>query len=528
MKLGLDEINISKDGLDNFYWPIDRRLHIETMRAVISCHEKFLSSEESDNPTSIELLHGHLIVQIASLLQAENLKACGERYFQVPNNAIYWRCVLLGQEVPLKMVSLLRSGLKLHPLKRRLRRLKPAFTMGGLHSCGLNKNYFKKNIITTAGINDLVKDYACVSEERVYVCPVHEWFPPASPTELEQIDVVSQGSKKVDRYIGLISATFEQYGVGLGQHSRKYLARWITETTKYVEHYCRRLASQPDLLPKRLWMNSIGIPWNSMLAYSTRQAGGDVTVFDHAYGANASLGSHTAFVELKHCDHFVTYSEEIKRLLESDQFNSSSNNLRPKVTALPNIGGATGRNRRFKKPKKAKTLTPKSIMYVQPLLLNDRSEIVPLMPDIVAADWQSRLLSMLSDKGYNIFVKPHPLSKNNLPTKFFHSIGANVLNENFEDVYDLADVILYDYTLSTTFSIGLQTDREVVLVDFGYSNLPRPFWDKLDKRVARVQGWFDEKNRAQVSWTSLQDAIDREVRGEINTDYVRDVLGSKI
>ena len=150
------------------------------------------------------------------------------------------------------------------------------------------------------------------------------------------------------------------------------------------------------------------------------------------------------------------------------------------------------------------------------------------MPDIVAADWQSRLLSMLSDKGYNIFVKPHPLSKNNLPTKFFHSIGANVLNENFEDVYDLADVILYDYTLSTTFSIGLQTDREVVLVDFGYSNLPRPFWDKLDKRVARVQGWFDEKNRAQVSWTSLQDAIDREVRGEINTDYVRDVLGSKI
>jgi hypothetical protein len=524
MLLDIAKIDTDRDGLSDFAWPLNRQTHIDAMRLMASSHNDFVSSRMSESPTSIELFHGYLISLIASLFQAERLNDLRSDAYVIPGHALYWRFVLSGEDIPLRFVSQLRGGLPSNFVRRWLRRYKPSWAMHGLRSCGLDERVFKGNIISTAGTNSLVLEHAALVDEKVYVCPLYEWFAPPSASDLRLIESRCVDNDHVDQYVSMVADLFGQFGIKSGERSLSYIKKWIIETTKYITFYCDRLESRHGLLPKKLWINSIGIPWNAMLAYATRKAGGTVTVHDHALGANASLDSHTAFVELRNSDCFLTYSGEIKRLLEASTLGGTKKSLRPEILSVSELGRLENRVPIVRPPKTTVGCPVKSIMYIQPMFMTDVGEINPLMPDVVAADWQMRLLRALCEEGYRVLVKPHPRTRINLPYDFFTSLGVDVLTDDFENVYDSADVLLYDYTLSTTFGSGLRTDRHVVLIDFGYSDLPEHILDKLDRRVARTIGWFDEHNRAQVDWHALRESI-AAIKDRGDESFVREVLG---
>ncbi|MCZ6664287.1 MAG: hypothetical protein O7B81_03175, partial [Gammaproteobacteria bacterium] len=96
----------------------------------------------------------------------------------------------------------------------------------------------------------------------------------------------------------------------------------------------------------------------------------------------------------------------------------------------------------------------------------------------------------------------------------------------FEEVCDQADLLLYDKSSTTTWSVGLMTKKPIVLVDFGFAPLPPEIEALLDRRCARVPGWFDHANRAQIDWDTLLAAIER-APGLSDTSFVRDVLGAR-
>lgn len=524
MLLDITKIDAHRVGANEFAWPLSRKTHIEAMRLMVSSHNDFVFSSNSESPTSIELFHGYLISLIASFFQAEQLHDLESDAYVIPDHALYWKFILYGDDIPLRFVSQLRDGLPSNFIRRWLRLYKPSWTMHGLGSCGLDEKLFKQNIISTAGTNSLVFEHASLIEERVYVCPLYEWFTPPSECDLISIQSIYVDRDHIDRYISLIAEVLKQFEVRRGERSLTYIRNWIIETTKYIKFYCDRLENRPEFLPKKLWINSIGIPWNSMLAYATRKTGGIVTIHDHALGANASLDSHTAFIELRNSDYFITYSREIKRLLEASSLGGIKKSLGPEILSISELGQLQNRVPIIRSPRKMVSSPVKSIMYVQSMFMTDVGEMNPLMPDVVAADWQIRLLRALSEKGYRILVKPHPRTRINLPHDFFSSLGIEVITDDFENVYDCADVLLYDYTLSTTFGSGLRSDRHIVLIDFGYSDLPEAILDKLDRRVARTEGWFDQQNRAQVDWHALHESI-VSIKDRDDKIFLREVLG---
>lgn len=524
MFLDISKLNCEQELPSDISWPLNRKLHIETMKLFAHRHNHFVSSESPPGPTSIEIFHGYLISLVATFFQAEQLKKYSQKRDEIPKHASFWRYVISGDEIPLRFVEQLHQGLKSNPILLALRQFKPSWMTNGLRACGLNARLFRESIITTAGTNSLVLEHASLIRDKVYVCPLYEWFKPPTERELAKVQEIEIDQEYVDHYLSMVRDIFTESGVDGAERSLAYLKAWLAETTRYIVFYCDRLQNRPELLPRRLWMNSVGIPWNSILAYSVRRSGGEVTVHDHALGANASIDSHTAFVELRNADHFITYSDEIKKMLETTYAQSGNLVRGPSIHSISDLGRPKRRIPLVRPPRRSADSLPKSIMFVQPMYMTDIGEMNPLMPDVVAAEWQLRLLRHLRESGYRVFVKLHPRTRTNIPQACFDALKVEVLRENFEDVYDCADVLLYDYTLTTTFGSGLRTDRHVVLIDFGYSELPDSIWAKLDKRVARINGWFDEQNQAQVEWAELTRSINSG-RAEADNSYVRDVLG---
>jgi hypothetical protein len=144
------------------------------------------------------------------------------------------------------------------------------------------------------------------------------------------------------------------------------------------------------------------------------------------------------------------------------------------------------------------------IMYIVPFYTNGWSEFDALMPDIVSVDWQLRLLSYLSEMGHTILVKQHPHSQIKMPKYFFESIGVKDVVGNFEDVYHQADVILSDYSGSTTFGTALKAKKPLIFIDFGFAKLREIDREILKKACYIIEGKFLPDNRADISWDDLK------------------------
>jgi len=163
------------------------------------------------------------------------------------------------------------------------------------------------------------------------------------------------------------------------------------------------------------------------------------------------------------------------------------------------------------------------IMYIVPFYANGWSNFGGLMADIVSVDWQLRLLSYLSEMGHTILVKQHPNSPIKMPKYFFESIGVKDVVGNFEDVYHQADVILSDYSGSTTFGTALKSKKPLIFIDFGYSKLREIDREILKKACYIIEGKFLSDNRADISWDELKLGLE-ECHDRTDRVYVETIL----
>jgi len=148
-------------------------------------------------------------------------------------------------------------------------------------------------------------------------------------------------------------------------------------------------------------------------------------------------------------------------------------------------------------------------MYIVPFYTNGWTEFAAMMPDIVSIDWQLRLLNYLSENGHTILVKQHPNSKVRMPGFFFESIGVKDVAGRFEDVYHQADIILTDYSDSTTFGSALKSDKPVIFIDFGFTKLHQKEREALEKGCYVIEGKFLIDNRADINWKDLKLGLEK-------------------
>ena len=145
------------------------------------------------------------------------------------------------------------------------------------------------------------------------------------------------------------------------------------------------------------------------------------------------------------------------------------------------------------------------VMYIGTAYYGFQQVYPPLLPAPLYLDWQIRLMEQLRELPIDIVCKPHPGGVRNGYLAL--TAYSTVTTERFETALSDADVLIYDYPATTTLSIGLCSDRRIVLIDHGTMRFNETVRPHVEARCRIVRANWDERNRPIVNRTDLADAV---------------------
>ena len=121
------------------------------------------------------------------------------------------------------------------------------------------------------------------------------------------------------------------------------------------------------------------------------------------------------------------------------------------------------------------------------------------------------LVKLLKKSGYYVIYKAHPDRLVEVKGIFEGYADKVLTSERFEDVYSMADCVLFSHAYTTTFGFALLTKLPAVLfVTKGESWFPRVF-DLLKKRVSVVSTTPDDSGRLEFNEKDLLSAVEKSV-----------------
>ena len=526
--LDVSRMQFDGNGVKGFAWPLTREEVVAMRDALLSPLVVAARGRTDTHAEVAELLSiviGHFVAETMALYQAHALsRRLGELGYQpIPSVQSRLLPALAGrnQPQPAPLIGSLMAGPPRAerwtwvPLSvRRMWRLVRFYEWNGLSLQGLRPIDPMRDIVAIQA-SPLISCHARAVPDIVKYRSLGDWFGPLDKQSERGTTPAAISTTAIDAAIEAVKAGFAAGNEELPDYLADYLRAWLVKVTGLVRCYLNALLQQPEQLPRCLWTGTGGNIWARILRHAIRRIGGRVTGHDHGTGAGLLQSTAlTGIIAFESCDVFVTFTESrVSALREGLHKDLLIPSQAPDIISVPTCK-RTGLPTKyqnllqFSSKSHSRTLKDRRLMYISTLYDGERMHGIPPLPDLVAVDWQARLLDRLSKWGYEILHKPHPEGASRPPAGFAKQFGVKMLTQPFEQVMSLADVFLFDFPLSTTFGVALISETPMVLIDFGLVDWVPEAYDKLKRRCRIVRGWFDEANRAQVDWNELRVAIE--------------------
>lgn len=335
-----------------------------------------------------------------------------------------------------------------------------------------------------------------------------EWFGPIAVADQDSCPLDPAIRKEAtDNLANAFAAFGETLPAGLADYHDKLLVR----LSSLARIHLNRLAEQSRRLPRELWTGTGAFIWARLLRHAVRRQGGKVAGHEHGTGECIIDYFNTkTFSDLESADCFVTFNSNQRRWLE-DMIDPEL--LVPAAVPriiVPHYPEGLVRYAGRKPNGRHQPGTAghaKRVMYVGPIYCGFRPRLSHHNADPVLVDWQARLISRLVSWGCDVLIKPHPEGEQRPPEALSSVLGARFVTGPFEDVWNQADVFIFDWKTTTAFSTAMCTGLPVVVVDFAFET----FTPEMDKLVSQhclmVRGTTDENNRLQINWEELKNAV---------------------
>ncbi len=357
--------------------------------------------------------------------------------------------------------------------------------------------------------NSLMLQHTRETEHVFRYCVLADWFHSFDAKVLTAGCCSGpSGGSLIDAVLECANKAFGAGNEALSPSAGVYLRNWMSQAGNFVSFHMRSLLANREKLPHHLWTPSpASVMWSKLLTHAVRLNGGYVTAHDHGYGDahHEQLAHH--FVDFDACDELYVYNRnqaEVKRreLRSALLFNSP-----PEITCP-----------RWQKLKKAEGDVPmrvierplKRIMYVPTAFHGPNVRYRPILSDIVAFDWQVRLLSFFKEMGIEILYKPHPEGFSRPPAGFAEYFGFQELHGPFEKIKIEVDAYLIDFISSSTTATILKSSLPVIFLNPGYPELFPEAEKMLRKRAYVLSCWTDSDNRLRVDWRLLENIVRKE------------------
>ena len=524
------KMKIDESGVENFFWPLTRReqeIFRDSLIEGLVSISRFRNDENDEDRDLISafsqlILREGMALFFVHTVNQRCIKA-GKEPVWPPSNP-YCRSIPLGhapQVTDSILIKSLSKGPSCHPKwKRFFVKLKHDFGFNGWCLKILSPARSEVDIYA-CHTTDVLEEHARCVKDNVRYTLLGEWFSPITDADIETSMPLPVGDKILNEALVVLTYSFKQAGEDLPDFLANYFANILVDGSRLVRLHLDRVKAKSAKIPKRLWTGTGAYLWVRLLRHAVRNAGGDVTGHEHGTGESIiSYFNTKTFSDLESANRFVTFNTNQKKWLESTidkRFLVPHQQPAIEVPEYPEgFVRYAGRPLRGQRRVISQNREKLKVMYVAPIYCGFNPRISHHNMDIVIVDWQSRLLSKLQEWGFEILLKPHPEGEQRPPISFAEKFGAKVIPGAFEDVWNLADVYIFDWKTTTAFSTAISTGLPLVMVDFEFEKFAPDMQKLVEKNCSLVKGWTDASNRLDVDWQALRAAIANPLLGENN------------
>ena len=518
----------TKNGIDNFFYPVSRQVHLDFSVDMIKAYCKVINRHSGNEDIDLYKIFGkYYITEVISVFQGLCLKKGLEELeydHQIPNEWRSWPALLEGNAPKIppyieslktrpKKPSYAKKVFSLAFLKRIIKIASfknGGMSVGSLKIKPITDSVLRNDIISTQRTNMITRHAEEVQDDVVF-CRSTKWF---DSIDIEDCTKGYQFSKIDKDLLEISKDTIEKHGVVFDECLSDYFADIIKNSIPYFRGYINALCAK-DNLPQRLWIGTSGNIWDSILKVAVKQKGGYVCGHDHGTGHAHFKTPIMGIIELWGSDEFYTFSCELEKvaapwsLMDANPVKitepKSRENNKPEFTRINN---------------KVQNIFLLSTVYEK-----DRGRLHPLMPDILQIDWQARFISFMKNKNYDVTIKSHPESSFKTPKSFENTLGAQINSDRFEEVFETADLFIFDYICTSTLTEALRTNIPIIIVDFGDIPWSNKALELATKRCAFIKGICDKDNRLQIDWdcfnAEVKNAIERSDNKEFYECYYK-------
>jgi len=360
--------------------------------------------------------------------------------------------------------------------------------------------------------------YNFCTEKNIYpIClPVTLFSGNRTDNSLTSNDAVLV-SQFIQCFLGSIKKSIPVISEVVSGYLQNCLYEYFEYCMLFLTQNINSLRKMRKIKRKTLLAPSLGKPLNRLFCAAWRITGGEVIGFTHGNNICHNYSQPMIFEAVSIANKFVTTSSSqkiiykhfveefthkyIDNLRIAEIISLEKNNYSPIFTKLQKESSVNKINKVM------------VVGYPKPFFF------YPWFPDhniFTSLHLDIQVVKILKKAGFYVIYKPHPLTMNEAGDIFKEYVDE-IIKEKFENVYNLADCILFNEPNSTTFKHSLLSKKPLVLI-----NVKGKLWypevlELLKKRCCLVDAYpadgrivFDEKELIKAVESSLNN-IDYEI-----------------
>lgn len=511
--LDISKIKFDKDGVIDFYWPLDNKKSAEVMELITSELIPYVTDNEQKHSelVAVRILFKWFICEILRIFEAtvlaEECKKDGIRPL-IPKHYKKLDALYNSNSFECEFFLNQSSGPSYgRNIPRTLKRLGKEFLWNGFQ-IGLFRKYgSNQNDILAINPSSLAKKHAKGTNKLLRYSAFDEWFGSMPKSFINKEANQMLGLQNVLR---IVEDSFSEAGYQISSEVSKYISTWINHANNFVSYHLDQEDLFIEKIESEVWFGCGGNTiWHVILIERLRRKGIKVVTHDHGSGNSHHEQTPVHWVEFMHTDHFVTFNR-VNEMTKNSQFRRELI-FGQKPPLIQSLDGALGIKSSHIASKVVKTSQKiKKIMYVGTAFHGEGARLRPIFHDMTYFDWQIKLLSHLKKLNMDVIYKPHPEGATKVPSGFAESFGFQSTTKRFEEINDNIDAYIVDFLFSSTTPIVLKTNKPVFFINLGFPELSPEALDLVIKRCYYLKAHYSTDSRLSIDFNIFDRFINNE------------------
>lgn len=506
----ISALKFNKDGVIDFYWPLDNKKSAEVMELITSELIPYVTRNQQKHSelVAVRLLFKWFICEILRIFEATVLASeCKKDFIRphLPEHYQKFDAIYNSKELECLFFLKQRFGPPTgRKMPRIIKRCLKEFIWNGIRFGLLRKYGSNAGDILAIDPSKLTIKHAKGAKKLLRYSGFDEWF---GSVPRSHISKESEGLVGLENVLSIVKKSFNISGYEISLSSITYLTSWINQANNFVSYH---LNSRNDLLNKisgDVWFGCGGSSvWHVMMIEKLRRKNIKVVTHDHGSGNSHHEQTPVHWVEFMHTDQFVTFNETNEKL-KQQSLNSELlfGQPRPLIQSLHTVLDEKPPTVTSKMVRTSVEI--KKIMYVGTAFHGEGARLRPIFHDLTYIDWQIKLLSHLKKINIDVIYKPHPEGATRAPKDFAEKFGFRTIEKKFEDINETFDAYLIDFLFSSTTPSILKSDKPVFFINLGFPEIIPDALDLVRKRCYYLDAEYSTDSRLSIDFDKFNESI---------------------